>query len=183
MMISNIIAVVAVVIALVALMRARKANKQSGEIQQKQTEIFSRIAGLYEKQEELTERFAEYQLPAIEQAEQATQRADVDVELRADPQPGFNGVRYRVFIRNAPSGVPATHVDLEFRPREGQKRSLLATGKGQLPIPILHPGQESGFIAGISDDCSPPFDFQLTWMDGACEPGMPRTKTVSLYPP
>lgn len=182
-MISNVIAVVSVVIALVALMRARKANKQSGEVQQKQTEIFSRIAELHEKQAELAERIAGHQLPAFEQAEQATQHADVDVELRVDPQPGFNGVRYRVFIRNAPSGGPATQVDLEFRPREGQKRSLLATGKGKLPIPILNPGQECGFIAGISDDCSPPFDFQLTWMDGACEPGMLRSKTVSLTPP
>ena len=87
--------------------------------------------------------------------------------LRAELQE-YKQNSYHLVIENVGQGT-ARNVKAELDGKPIMDHPAIASS--QQEIGTIGPGSEISYIAAITYDCSPPFEFKVTWEDDSGEPG------------
>jgi len=147
-----LIAMGAILVSLLSIYFSFRANKKSLTLQKEQTEMQKRITQIEESRER-------------ERAIQS-QKACLKAELREVER---NNHRYHcLVIENSGQGT-ARNVKATLDGKPILEHPAIASG--QQEIILIGPDSEISYIAVITLDCSPPFEFKVTWEDGSGEPG------------
>jgi hypothetical protein len=104
----------------------------------------------------LQEQVATYELKAHEEAEQWSQRADLQVRLERGPD--------QIVLRNA-GGAVAEDIRLEVQARGGAPNPIQRDAARKLSLLRLDPEEECPFGAFVLWEHDPTLDIQVTWRD------------------
>jgi len=172
--ISDFIAICAILVSLLSVYFSFRANKNSLTLQKEQTEMQKRITQI----EESRERYR------ITQSQKANLRAELQKKESTTAyldkyhiRVRDHGCDYRLLIINDGPGT-ARNVKAMLDGKPILEHPAIVSS--QQEIGTIGPGSEISYIAAITNDCSPPFEFKVTWEDDSGEPGEYETTLTFL---
>ena len=153
MAVSDFIAICAIIVSIISIYFSRCANQRSLKLQEEQIEIQKRITQIEESRER----------DRVIQSQKAYLKAKLQ-KLQKQDKPNS----YHLVIENMGQGT-ARNVKAELDGKPIIKHPAIVSS--QQETRTIGPGSEISYIAAITNDCSPPFEFKVTWEDDSCEPG------------
>jgi len=144
-----VVPLLSIVVSLFSIYFSVHANKNSLTLQKEQTEMQKRITQIEEARE---------QNRVIQ-----SRKANLKAELREVKRNS-----YRLVIENSGQGT-ARNVKATLDEKPILDHPAIVSG--QQEITLIGPYSEISYITGLSSDCSPPFEFKVTWEDDSGEPG------------
>jgi len=155
--ISDLIAIGAILVSLLSVYFSFRANKNSLTLQKEQIEMQKRITQIEEAREQ-------------ERAIQS-RKANLKAELQK-----VERNNYRLVINNSGPGT-ARNVKATLDGKPILEHPAIV--HDQQEITLIGPDSEISYMTDINFDCSPPFEFKVTWEDDSGIPGKWET-TLTL---
>ncbi len=152
-LLSKFVSLLSELVSLLSACFSFHANKNSLTLQKEQTEMQKRITQIEEAREQ----------NRVIQSRKANLKAELQKVKRNS---------YHLVIENSGQGTARNvKATLDGKPISDHP----AIASGQKEIRLIGPGSKISYIASITFECSPPFEFKVTWEDDSGEPGKYET--------